>query len=356
VLEEWAPIDIQENYDNSGLLVGDKTQEIKNVLISLDCTEAVVDEAIQKGCQLIVAHHPIIFSGLKRLTESSYVERTVSKAIKNNIALYAIHTNLDNINTGVNKKIADLIGLKNVAVLQPKSQMLKKIVTFIPESSFEIVTNALFSVGCGQVGNYSNAGFYSRGKGTFKGNDFSNPAIGQKNQLEEVDEIRWEAIFPSYLLPQVISTLKKHHPYEEVAYHIIDLNIDSQDYGIGMMGYLEESMDLNDFLLLLKQTFHCPAIKYTTINTKVKTVAVCGGSGASLISIAKSKQVDAYVTSDVKYHDFFDAESKLSVIDIGHYESEQFTKQIIFDYLKNKVVSLHLEISEISTNPINYFI
>lgn len=356
LLEQWANPMLAESYDNCGLIVGDSQAEITGVLITLDCTEAVVEEALTKKCNFIVAHHPIVFSGLKKIVGKNYVERTILKAIKNDIAIYAIHTNLDNIYTGVNHMIAEKIGLKNTRILQPKTALYRKLVTYIPFEHREKVAEAVFNAGAGYIGNYSEASFFQSGIGTFKGNDASNPTIGTPNVLEQVEEYRWEVIFPFYLQSKVLSALKSSHPYEEVAYDILSLENAANDIGSGMIGELEESMELEEFLKHIKNTFHCGAIKYTPVTKKIKKIALCGGSGSFLRMDAMYQGADVFITSDMKYHEFFDSEWQMSIMDIGHYESEQFTKELIFNYIKKNVLSLPTQISSVNTNPVKYYI
>jgi len=356
LLESWAPISYQESYDNSGLIVGDREGDVSKVLITLDCVESVVDEAISKNCQMIIAHHPIIFGGLKRLNGNNYVEKTVIKAIKNDIAIYAIHTNLDNISLGVNAMIAEKLGLIHTRILSPKKQILKKLITYIPENSFEIVQNALFEAGAGHVGNYSHCGFSSIGNGSFLGNENSNPSLGSPNQLEIVKEIKFETIFPHYLESKIINTLFQIHPYEEVAYDVIALENTHKDVGSGIIGELENEISLEEFLKMVKEQFQLKTLKYTPSHKTIKRVAICGGSGSFLRMDALRNGADVFLSSDFKYHEWFDAEGQISYIDIGHYESEQYTKELIFNYLKEKALYLQSEISKVNTNPVNYFI
>lgn len=355
LLEQWAPLSYQEEYDNSGLLVGDPEQEIKGLLVSLDCLEEIVEEAIQKKCNLIVSHHPIIFKGLKSLTGQNYIERTLLKAIKNNIALYAIHTNLDNIQTGVNAKIAEKLELINTKVLVPKKKQLKQLITYIPKTHTEIVKQALFSVGAGALGDYSECSYTVEGCGTFKGGESSNPHIGEKQQLTTVIEDRLEIVFPTYLESKVVSKLKSVHPYEEVAYGVVALNNEHFQVGSGMIGELDVGISEKEFLNQLKTKFNANCIRHTALlNRKVKKIAVCGGSGSFLLDSAKKSLADVYVTSDFKYHEFFDAENQILIADIGHYESEQYTKDLIADFLRKNFPKFAVHLSEVNTNPVNY--
>ncbi|MCE2962700.1 MAG: Nif3-like dinuclear metal center hexameric protein [Chitinophagales bacterium] len=354
ILENWAPPAYQESYDNSGLLTGDAQMSIERALITLDCTEEVIDEAIRENCQLIIAHHPIIFSGLKKLTGRNYVERTIIKAIKNDIAIYAIHTNLDNIQTGVNQMMAQRLGLKNCKILRPKKNLLRKLVCYVPKGNLESVSSAIFEAGAGHIGNYSHCGFSSEGIGSFMGNNQSNPAIGSPDKLEKVEESRFETVFPSYLESRVIQALMKAHPYEEVAYDVYAMENSHWQVGSGLIGEIDEELSLIDFLTRTKDKFQLKTLKYTDLSRNVRRIALCGGSGSFLRLDAAASGADVYLSSDFKYHEWFDAEGKLSYVDIGHYESEQFTKELIFNYLEKNALSLQSKISKVNTNPVNY--
>ncbi|MEQ9100113.1 MAG: Nif3-like dinuclear metal center hexameric protein [Imperialibacter sp.] len=355
-LETLAPGAYQESYDNAGLIVGNSSNRVTGVLISLDATEEIVDEAIATGCNLIVAHHPIVFKGLKTLTGSNYVERTVIKAIQHDVAIYAIHTNLDNVLDGVNAEIANIIGLENLRILAPKSGILSKIVTFCPKDNTEEVLAALHEAGAGQIGNYDHCSFRVAGTGSFQPNDRAVPHIGTAHQLELVHEDRLELIFPSYLSQVIISTLQTAHPYEEVAYYLSSLQNQNQEVGSGMIGTLPEPTEPEDFLGHLKQKFDLQVIKYTPVAKKIHTVAVCGGAGSFLLESAKKQSADAFVTSDFKYHEYFDAEGKVLVADIGHYESEVSTKNLLHRKLKQKFTNIALRLSKANTNPVRYYL
>ncbi|MFK7899741.1 MAG: Nif3-like dinuclear metal center hexameric protein [Cyclobacteriaceae bacterium] len=356
-LESFAPLDYQEGYDNAGLLVGDKKADLTGILISLDITEVVIDEAIQKGCNLIVAHHPIIFSGLKKLTGKNYVERTVIKAIKNDIALYAAHTNLDNIQQGVNQKIAQKIGLKNTRILSPKKGVLKKLTFFCPSSHSQSVVKELHTIGAGTIGNYSDCSFRTTGEGTFTPNEQASPHTGAIHKAEKVKEDRIELLVPSHLSQQAVATLHINHPYEEVAYYLQNLENSSQDIGSGMIGELEQPIETIEFLNVLKSTFNLSVIKHTEITTKtIKSVALCGGSGSFLLPHAIAVHADIFITGDFKYHEFFDADEKVIIADIGHYESEACTKELFYDILTKKITNIAVYLTEVDTNPVSYFI
>lgn len=355
VLEEWAPLAYQESYDNSGLITGNPEQELTGVLVSLDCIETVVEEAIQNNCNVIVSHHPILFKGIKSLTGNNYVERTLLKAIKNDIALYAIHTNLDNIISGVSKKMADCIGLENVEILSPKQGLLKKLVTYVPIEKADQVREALFGIGAGAMGNYTECNFSSQGFGTFKGTDDSNPVIGNKGVRETVNEERIELLYPKYIEAKLISTLKSAHPYEEVAYQTIFIDNENQTVGSGVIGDLTQEVSELDFLKSLKEDFKTSCVRHTSLlGKKIKKVALCGGAGSFLLEVAKRRKADVFITADFKYHEFFDAENKVLVADIGHYESEQYTINLIADFLRENFPRFAVRLSKVNTNPINY--
>jgi dinuclear metal center YbgI/SA1388 family protein len=354
-LETIAPRAYQEPYDNSGLLTGNPADEVKAILVTLDCTEKVVDEAIQKKCNLIVAHHPIVFKGLKKLTGSNYVERTVIKAIKNDIAIYAIHTNLDNVHTGVNRKICEKIGLINLKILAPKNTTLKKLVTFIPKENTGSVLDALHMAGAGQIGNYSNCSFKVEGTGTFKPNEQANPHIGKKAVQEYISENRVEVIFPAHIEKNILSALRKSHPYEEVAYYLTSLSNENQEVGSGMVGELQAGMEPLEFFKRLKVSMDLKVVRHThLIDKPVKKVAVCGGAGSFLLHEAIHAGAQVFITADFKYHEFFDAEDRLIIADIGHYESEVYTKELLQEVLTKKFPTFAINFSTSVTNPISY--
>ena len=355
-IEQFAPPAYQESYDNSGLLVGNKETKITGVLLSLDCTEDVIDEAIKLKCNLIVAHHPIIFGGLKRLTGANYVERTVIKAIQNNIAIYACHTNLDNVKHGVNAKIAEKLGLTNLKILSPKKQLLKKLVTYVPATYLEKVRESLFEAGAGNIGNYDNCSFNISGTGTFRGNENSNPFIGEKGKISFENETRVEVIFEAINESRILKNLLSNHPYEEVAFDVYPLENTYQNVGSGMTGEFEKALSETEFLNLLKKAFGLKLLKHTPLlNKPIKKVAFCGGSGAFLIKNAINSGSDAYVSGDIKYHEFFDAESRILIADTGHFENEQFTPEIFYELIQKKFTTFATYLSKVNTNPVNYF-
>jgi len=354
--ETVAPQALQESYDNAGLIVGDPETEVSTALVTVDVTEDVLDEAIENNVGLIIAHHPVIFSGLKKLTGRNYVERTVLKAIKNDVAIYAAHTNLDAVTGGVNSKICEKLGLKNCRVLQPASGQLKKLVTFIPADAAEKVRNAVFEAGAGHIGNYDYCGYNLDGTGSFRAGENTNPFVGEKGQVHYEKEIRFETIFPGWLQGKILKALIDSHPYEEVAYDIYFLENSYEKAGMGMVGDLENSLQETDFLELLKKTFGAGCIRHTALKGKnVRKVAVCGGAGSFLLNQAIAAKADVFVTGDFKYHEFFDAENKILIADVGHYESEQFTKELFYELLTKKFPKFALRFSEVRTNPVFYF-
>jgi dinuclear metal center YbgI/SA1388 family protein len=355
--ERYAPSAFQESYDNSGLIVGSADMECSGVICSLDVTEEVILEAKAAGCNLVVAHHPIIFAGLKKLNGKNYVEKTVITAIKNDIAIFAIHTNLDNVLEGVNNTIANKLGLIHPKVLLPKAGILSKLYTYIPESAVESIKKHLFAAGAGQMGNYSECSFQVLGKGSFKGNEASNPSVGEPNETTQLEEAKIEFLFPSWMKNKVVNALIKNHPYEEVAYEIVTLDNDNQFVGSGLIAKLPEAMEENSFLQMLQNNFNLSVIKHSPLLGKpIKKVALCGGAGSFLLKQALTAEADVFITSDLKYHEFFDADGRILVADIGHWESEQFTIGLLIDILQAKFPTFAVLKSVIKTNPVNYFL
>ncbi len=354
-LESIAPLNYQEDYDNSGLIVGDPNMEIRAALVALDCVETVVDEAIRTGCNLVITHHPIVFKGLKKINGKNYVERVILKAIKNNLALYAIHTNLDNIHTGVNARICEQLGLTGTKVLLPKAGLLKTLVTYCPNAQAEQLRSALFYAGAGHIGNYSETSFNAEGFGTYRGNENSNPFAGERGSRHQEGEVRIETVFPAQLERKIMLALFENHPYEEVAYGIYKLENKNEQIGSGMLGWLEYDMDAYDFLHLVKDKMQAKVVRHTAVLPKrIKKVAVCGGAGSFLLKEAIAAGADAFITADFKYHEFFDAEEKLIIADIGHFETEQFTSNLLLEIIQKKFTNFAIRLTEQNTNPINY--
>lgn len=356
VIEQYAAPELQEQYDNAGLITGDASWDCGAVLCSLDVTLEVIREAINNNCNLIIAHHPIVFRGLKRITGKNYVEQVIIEAIKNDIAIYVAHTNLDNILLGVNGRIAEKLNLKNLSILQPKNKVLRRLITFAPLDKAELVRNAVFAAGAGHIGQYSECSFNSEGIGTFKAGDGADPYIGKIGERHYEKESKIEIVYPFFLENQVVKALIDNHPYEEVAYDIFTMENVHFGIGAGLIGYLEQPKDEKTFLKFLKTTFKADGIRHTKLLGKpVKKVALCGGAGSFLISSAVKMGADMYITADVKYHEFFDAEDRLVVADIGHYESEQFTIDLLHDLLLQKFPTFAVLKTRVNTNPVRYF-
>ncbi len=354
-LDQLAPPAYQESYDNATLICGDRNWNLTGVLCTLDCTEAVVEEAIQQGANLIVTHHPIVFKGLKTITGKTYVERTIIKAIQANVAIFAIHTNLDNVAGGVNRRIADRLGLQQPRILQPKRQLLNKLVFFVPIVAKNKVLEAVFQAGAGQIGEYSDCAFSSEGLGQFTPSENANPSLGQRGQAHVEPELRVEVILPVHLSSKVLAALKAAHPYEEVAYYLSNLENENQEVGAGMIGTLPESMSEEEFLDYLKQRMNLSIVKHSPLTgNRIKKVAVCGGAGIFLLGDAKKAGADVFVTADIKYHEYFDAEGVLLLCDIGHYESEIFTKDLLAEVLSQNFPNIALYLSKVVTNPTSY--
>lgn len=355
-VESLAPISLQESYDNAGLIVGNSQTPLKGILICLDCIEAVVEEAIEKKCNLILAHHPIVFSGIKRFNGDNYIQRVIIKAIKNDIAIYAAHTNLDNVIQGVNYAIAQRLNIQDTKILSAKKGLLKKMHTYVPNMHLPVVQDAIFKAGAGKIGEYDECSFTHEGKGSFKAGPNTKAFVGQKGQRHIEAETKLEFIYPAFKEGAIINALKNAHPYEEVAYDIFQLENKHEEIGSGMIGTLKEAMKEQDFLKLLKKEMNLEVIRHTQLlNRPIKKVAFCGGSGSFLLSKALGQKADIFITSDFKYHQFFDADNKIIIADIGHYESEQYTNDLFFNLLKKKFSNFALFITEINTNPIKYF-
>lgn len=355
ILEELAPLAQAEDFDNVGLLVGDSKTEVTGILVTLDTLENVVDEAIAHRCNLIVSFHPIIFSGLKKITGSNYVERVVLKAIQNGIAIYSMHTALDNSPNGVNQKICEVLGIVDTQILIPQQGSIKKLTTYVPKAEAAKLKDSLFEAGAGNIGNYSNCSFTVDGTGGYKGGENSNPSKGEVGQLHFEEETQINVTFATRNVNNILQALFQNHPYEEVAYEVFSLDNKDQNIGMGMVGKLREPLEEGDFLSLVKQKMNVSVIKHSRLlGKKVKKVAVLGGSGAFAISAAKASGVDVFITSDLKYHQFYEAESEMVIADIGHYESEQFTKNLLVDYLTEKIPNFAIRLSDSNTNPIKY--
>jgi len=354
-LEELAPLAYAEDFDNVGLLVGKADTEVSGILVTLDTLESIVDEAIENNCNLIVSFHPIIFSGLKKLTGRSYVERVVMKALKNDIAIFAIHTALDNSWNGVNDMICEQLGLINRKILIPQSETIKKLTTYVPINEAEILRTSLFKAGAGGIGNYDNCSFNIEGIGTYKGNDDSRPTKGKKNELQKANETLISITYPKHIENKVLEALFKTHSYEEIAYEVTTLENKNQHIGMGMIGELPTEQETQTFLKEVKQKMKASSLRHSGFsNDTVKKVAVLGGSGSFAIEAAKKTGAHVFITADLKYHDFFKAENSIVLVDIGHYESEQYTKNLLASYLRKKITNFAIILSTTDTNPVKY--
>ncbi|WP_318309834.1 Nif3-like dinuclear metal center hexameric protein [Flagellimonas crocea] len=355
ILEGLSPLAHAEAFDNVGLLVGNPNMKVNGVLVTLDTMENVVEEAIQKKCNLIVSFHPIIFKGLKKLTGSNYVERVVLKAIANNIAIYSMHTALDNSKMGVNAKICEVLGLKNPEILIPRAKSIKKLTTYAPLADAENIKSTLFQAGAGEIGKYSNCSYSLDGVGSYKAENGANPTIGKLGELHYEKETQINVIYSFEKEKTILKALFEAHPYEEVAYEILTLENTNQDLGMGMIGTLSTEMEEREFLLFVKDKMNAEVVRHSKLlGKKVKKVAVLGGSGAFAIGAAKKAGAHIFVTADIKYHEFYQAEDQLVITDIGHFETEQFTKDLLVDYLTKKIPNFAISLSESITNPIKY--
>ena len=354
-LEEMAPLAYAEEFDNVGLLIGNANADSTGILVCHDALENVIDEAVAKKCNLIVCFHPILFTGLKKITGKNYVERTVIKAIKNDIAIYAVHTALDNHKEGVNKIFSDALGLINTKILIPKQNFIQKLVTYTITENAEQLRNALFEAGAGKIGNYEDCSFNSQGIGTYMGNENSNPEIGERFEFVQANEIKIEVIFEKHLLAKILKALFSNHVYEEIAYEVYDLQNTHQNIGLGMVGELEQPMNEKEFLNFVKEKMQCGSIRHSEfLGKSIQKVAVLGGSGSFAIKNAIQANADVFLTADLKYHQFYEAENQLLLADIGHFESERFTKNYIVDFLKKKIPNFAIIFSEENTNPVKY--
>lgn len=355
-LERFAPLPLQEDFDNSGLQVGSKSVECKGVLLCVDVTPVIIEEAIAKGCNLIVSHHPLLFKGLKRITGATLVEQMILKAISANIAIYSCHTSADNAFNGVSWKMAELLGLKNVRTLSRQGDKVMKLSVMVPTKHLDEVRLALFNAGAGKLGNYDSCSFTSKGEGTFRALDGANPYVGNVQELHCEPEIRLDVILPKWLKSEVEQALRGSHPYEEPAYEFISLENKSSDTGLGTIGQYDEAIAPRDLIEKIKNAFHSPVTRCSTFSNEllIKSVAMCGGSGSSYIKDAIASGAQVFITSDTRYHDFIDYANDILIIDIGHYESEQCTKEIFYHVITEKFPNFAVYYSDKEQNPINY--
>jgi dinuclear metal center YbgI/SA1388 family protein len=358
-LDALAPPYWQESYDNAGLQCGDLNQTITGATLALDCTEAVIAEAVARGHNLIVCHHPVVFRPIKRLTGRTAPERILLAAIRADVAIYATHTNLDHVAHGVNAEFARRLGLRNPQILAPKADgALRQLVTFVPPSAREDVLAALHEAGAGQIGQYRECSFRTEGMGRFRPTETAHPTIGQAGgPREEVAEERLEVVFPAPAQSAVLAALRRVHPYEEVAYYLTRLENAHQEVGAGMIGELPNPLTPADFLAHLRHALHLPLIKHTdppADGRLISRVALCGGAGAFLIANALGAGADAYVTGDLKYHEYFDADGRLLLCDVGHYESEVATGALLLAALQREFPTFAARLTDVITNPVRY--
>ena len=354
-LDSEIPLLFQEDYDNAGLQIGDPEKEITGALLTLDVTEAVLDEAIESKADLIISHHPLIFKGIKSLSGISFTERIIMRAVRQDIAIYSAHTNLDVMNYGVSRKMAEKLNLKNVSVLVPLKEKLLKLVTYIPESHLDTVRNAIFTAGAGNIGNYDSCGYVSQGTGSFRGGEGTKPFVGKKGKLHFETELRFETVLFSHLKNKVIKALIDNHPYEEAAYDIYQLENSNIDFGMGCTGELKETMTEKKFLKLVSDIFCSEGLRYSKpTGRELKKIAMCGGAGASFLHAAILSGADAFITADVKYHNYFDADKRILLVDAGHFETEKFSTEILYNLIIKKFPKFAVRFSKTNTNPINY--
>ncbi|MBS4014139.1 MAG: Nif3-like dinuclear metal center hexameric protein [Bacteroidetes bacterium] len=350
------PFALQEEYDNSGLIIGNPDNVVSKGLICVDITEDLIKEAINEKCNVIISHHPIIFKGLKSITGKNYVENVIIEAIKNDIAIISAHTNVDNYYYGVNRKLGEAIGLKNLRILAPKNEILKKLVVFCPKDHAEKVRDAIFNAGAGRIGNYDCCSYNIDGKGSFRAVEGANPFVGEVNKLHFEEEVRIETIFPDYIKHEIIKAMLKAHPYEEVAYDIYPLDNTFDRVGAGMIGVFEKPLNPKNFLDIVKEKLNIPVLKHSRIFAEnISSVAICGGSGSVLLNHAVSQNADAFITADIKYNMFFEAENKLLLVDAGHFETEQFTSEVLYDVVSKKITNFALQISKKQYNSVHYY-
>ncbi len=356
-LETVAPASLQESYDNAGLIYGSTGTECTGAIVCLDITDQVIEEAVKFNCNFVIAHHPLVFKALKKINPEHGISRVLVNAIKKDISIYAIHTNLDNVISGVNMKIADKIGLKKLEILDKKTGLVKKLVCFVPTSHLEVLQSALFNAGAGHIGNYNECSFATEGKGTFKAGKDANPFVGDIGVRHAENEMRLEVVFSVWQQKAVVAAMKASHPYEEIAYDIMSVDYPHQEVGAGLLGELAEPLESNSFFKMVKEIFQVPVIRHSPLTGKtIKKVAICGGAGSFLISNAIAAGADIFLTADLKYHDFFEADGRIILADMGHYESEQFTQDLLIDLLKQKFPNFAVLKTGVATNPVNYFL
>ena len=356
-LEQKFPLYLQEDFDNCGVQCGDVRQEISGAMVCFEMSEQVIDEAIDKGCNLVISHHPLMLKrGICKIVPTDRVGAMICKALAHNMVLYSMHTNIDSGEGGGNDAFAEKLRLRNVKVLEPHKGMYRKLVVFVPKENAETLKSALFAVGCGVQGNYDSCGYTLHGQGQFRPLEGANPHIGEENHLEHVDEERVEMIYPTGLQRAVVQAIYDNHPYEEPAFDLLPLENESRTIGLGRIGELPKELPVSDFLGYLKDNLGFIHCRYCGDETKmIRKVAVCGGGGSSFIDLAIASGADAYVSGDFKYHDFFKSYQKTLLVDIGHYEGEFFIKNIIFNLLNEKFSTFATLISKMESLEVKFF-
>lgn len=354
-IEQMAPLAYQESWDNSGVQVGDVSQEVKSVLLCVDITEATLNEAIERGANLVISHHPLIFKGIKKLIGRNYIERVIIKAIQHNIVLYSAHTNMDKCMGGVNFRIAQKLGLKNIRVLAPEENYLYKVVTYVPHEFAEAVRQAMWMAGAGTIGAYDCCSYSSEGSGTFRASEGCKPFVGEIDKLHTEPELRIEMIVPKDKIDRVVAAIHAAHPYEEPAIDVLPLANEYNRMGLGCVGDLENEITENAMLQYIRKKLGVQYIRHTkTTDKKVSRVALCGGSGAEFLSLAMREKAGIYITADVKYHDFFNAENQIVIADIGHFESEQCIKEVFYEQISKNFINFAILMAECDKSPVQY--
>lgn len=353
-LEAEIPSAIQESYDNTGLQVGNINAEVSKALICMDITYEVLEEALTQSCDLIISHHPLLFHSIKRIDASRNPGKLIHFAVKNDIAIYSLHTSIDKYQFGVSYALAERLNLLEIRVLQPEKDLLKKLVTFCPTAQSASLRNALFNAGAGHIGNYDSCSFNIEGKGTFRALEGTNPYVGKPGELHTEDESRIEVIFPKWKKESLLKALLANHPYEEVAYDIYPLENNLENTGLGAIGNLKTSIEAKDFILKIQKEFNNNPLRFNKYSGKISRVAVCGGSGASLLEHAISAGADAFISADMKYHDFQAASERILMIDAGHYETEIQVLHLIKELISEKIPTFASLISETDTNFVRY--
>ena len=357
IMEAWAPLDIAWERDNPGLQAGDTGRRVRGILVALDVTEPVVKEAKGAGANLIVSHHPLLFRPLRSLTTRSGTERTLTALARGGIALYSAHTNLDFTRGGTSFALAEALGLATEGFLTSSFRTESKIVTFVPPSHADSVAAAMAGAGAGVIGAYDGCSFRTEGTGTFRGGKGTHPAVGKAGVPEHAREIRLEMVAPRRAVHTVVDALKGAHPYEEVAFDVYPLDNTSGAYGMGALGTLPRAVPLADFLGRVRRALRTRSLRWSgDPRSRVRRVAVCGGSGSELLPQAIAAGADAFVTADVRYHTFQEAGTEITLVDAGHFETEFPVVAAVVDRLRGEIrargARIPVRASSQATNPV----